>query len=518
MRARGRRPVLALDAGRRTTLLYNIVRRRTPLAESAREARPSRGSPLTFVVYNTLTREKEPFRSLEPGVVRMYNCGPTVYNRAHIGNYRAYLFADTLRRWLEVSGYEVRQVMNITDVGHLQDDADEGEDKIEAQAKRENRDPWEISRGYTALFMKDLAALGCEPAMVYPKASEHVPEMLEMIDGLITKGFAYQVGQDVYYEVSKFPRYGRLSGNTVEALDAGARIEVREEKRHPADFALWKSDAKHVMKWKSRFGPDGFPGWHIECSAMAKKHLGTRLDIHTGGEDNIFPHHECEIAQSEGFTGQPFSTYWMHTKFLQVDGGKMSKRLGNVYSLDDVAAKGFEARHLRFCLIRGHYRQPLNFTWGILAESKSTLENLDDLVARLRRAQGGEGAAASSDDGLEEVADAIAEFTAGMDDDLNTPKAIAALMKMRTLVLEQRLGASAAAQALQFVKTKANKVLGCIRVEEENLDAEIEGAIQARQDARKRRDFKESDRIRDELLAKGIVLEDTPKGVIWKRK
>jgi cysteinyl-tRNA synthetase len=473
---------------------------------------------LAFTVYNTLTRHKEVFRPLEPGTVRMYNCGPTVYNRAHIGNFRAYLFADTLRRWLECSGYEVVQVMNITDVGHLLDDADEGEDKIEAQAKREKRDPWEISRMHTAQFMRDLEALGCEPARVYPRASDHIPEMLAMIDGLIEKGLAYQVGADVYFEVAKFPRYGRLSGNTVQELDAGSRIDVREEKRHPADFALWKSDPQHIMKWPSRFGPDGFPGWHIECSAMAKKHLGLRIDIHTGGEDNIFPHHECEIAQTEGLTNQPFATYWMHTKFLQVDGGKMSKRLGNTYSIDDIRAKGFEARHLRFCLMRGHYRQPLNFTWAILAESRAVLDNLDDLAARLRRAQGGDGAAPSSDDGLEEVADAVAEFTAGMDDDLNTPRAIAALMGLRSHALEGRLGSSAAAQALQFLEHKANKVLGCIRVAEEFIDADIDRAIQARKDARARKDFKESDRIRDELLARGIVLEDTPKGVIWKRK
>jgi cysteinyl-tRNA synthetase len=322
----------------------------------------------------------------------------------------------------------------------------------------------------------------------------------------------------VYFEVSKFPRYGRLSGNTVDKLDAGNRIEVREEKRHPADFALWKSDAAHIMKWRSRYGPDGFPGWHIECSAMARKHLGDRIDIHTGGEDNIFPHHECEIAQSECFTGQPFATYWMHTKFLQVDGGKMSKSLGNVYSIDDIRAKGYEPRHLRFCLLRGHYRQPLNFTWAILAESRSALDNLDDLAARLRRAQGGQGAAPSADDGLEEVADSIAEFKAAMDDDLNTPRAIAALMKLRSHAIEERLGSMAAAQALKFLENTANKVFGCIKTAEESLDTEVERAIAARQDARKRKDFKESDRIRDDLLAKGIVLEDTPKGVIWRKK
>jgi cysteinyl-tRNA synthetase len=473
---------------------------------------------VAFTVYNTLTKEKEVFRSLEPGIVRMYNCGPTVYNRAHIGNLRAYLFADTLRRWLEYLGYEVRQVMNITDVGHLLDDAEEGEDKIESQARRDNRDPYDIARGFTELFLHDLKELDCEPAFVYPRASEHVPEMLEMIEGLLAKGLAYQVGEDVYFEVKKFPRYGKLSGNTVDALDAGARIEVREEKRHPADFALWKSDKKHLMKWQSRFGPDGFPGWHIECSAMARKHLGERIDIHTGGEDNIFPHHECEIAQTEGLTEQPFASYWMHTKFLQVDGGKMSKRLGNVHSVDDVKARGFEPRHLRFCLIRGHYRQPLNFTWAILAEARATLDNLDDLVVRLRRAQGGEGAAPSSDDGLEELADVIAEFEAGMNDDLNTPKAIAALMKLRSHVIEARFGSSAAAFGLKFVE-KANHALACIRTDEESsLETEIEAMIEARKAARLRKDFAESDRIRDTLLARGIVLEDTPKGVVWRRK
>ncbi len=472
---------------------------------------------MSLEVFNSLTRQREAFVTLRPKEVRMYNCGPTVYARAHIGNMRAYLFADTLRRWLEYRGYDVKQVMNITDVGHLLDDADEGEDKIETMARKEKRDPWEISRAFTQQFFEDLEALGCKKAMVYPRASDHVPEMLEMIDGLIAKGFAYAVDGDVYFEVAKFPRYGRLSGNRVAELDAGARIAVREEKRDPADFALWKSDPKHIMKWKSRFGPDGFPGWHIECSAMSRKHLGDQLDIHTGGEDNVFPHHECEIAQSEAFTGQPFAKYWMHTKFLQVDGGKMSKRLGNCYSIDDVKARGFQARQLRFCLIRGHYRTPLNFTWDILKESAAALDNLDDLAARLRRMQTGQDAAASSDAGLDEVARAKAEFEAGMDDDLNVPKALAALNKLRGLALEKRLGASAAAAALQFLR-RANDVLGCIQLDEELLPETIERAIAARQAARARTDFKESDRIRDALVRQGIVLEDTPSGVTWKRR
>jgi len=472
---------------------------------------------MAFQVYNTLTRQKEEFRTLQPGVVRMYNCGPTVYGRAHIGNLRTFLFADTLRRWLEYLGYEVQQVMNITDVGHIQADADEGEDKIEAQARKENKDPWAISRGWTELFFKDLAALGFRKAKENPKASEHIPQMLEIIEGLLAKGYAYQVGGDVYFEVAKFPRYGRLSGNRVDELEAGARIDVREEKRHPADFALWKSDEKHLMKWKSRFGPDGFPGWHIECSAMSRAHLGDQLDIHSGGEDNIFPHHECEIAQSEAFTGRPFANYWMHSKFLQVDGGKMSKSLGNVWNLDDVRERGFEPRQLRYALIRGHYRAPLNFTWEIMKESAAALANLDDLVVRLRKAARGEGASASADDGLEAVGEAKLEFEAALNDDLNVPRALAELYKLRSLVLEQQLGQSAAAAALQFVK-QANEVLGVMQVEEEWIGDEIQKLIDARQAARQRKDFKESDRIRDLLLAQGIVLEDTAQGVSWKKK
>jgi cysteinyl-tRNA synthetase len=472
---------------------------------------------MTLTFHNTLTKRREPFQPIEPGIVRMYNCGPTVYGRAHIGNFRSYLFADVLRRWLEYRGFEVRQVMNITDVGHLTDDADDGEDKLEVQARKEGRDPWQISREYTRLFLDDVARLGLRPAKVYPRASEHIPEMLAIVEGLVAKGFAYAVDGDVYFEVGKFPAYGRLSGNKVEALDAGARIEVREEKRHPADFALWKSDPHHVMKWESRFGPDGFPGWHIECSAMAMKHLGRTLDIHTGGEDNIFPHHECEIAQSEALTGEPFVRYWMHTKFLQVDGGKMSKSLGNVYTLDDVRAKGFEDRALRFTLIRGHYRQPLNFTWDVMAESRAAIESLDDLVVRLRRAAGGQGAAPSADDGLELVEEARQHFDEALDDDLNTPQAIATLHVLRRHVLEERLGSMAAAAGLQFA-LRANRVLGVIETEERSLDDEVEALIAERQAARAARDFATSDRIRDDLLARGIVLEDTPAGVVWRRK
>ena len=466
---------------------------------------------MTLVLFNTLTREKQPFRPLEPGVVRMYNCGPTVYNRQHVGNFRAFLFADVLRRWLEYRGFEVRQVMNITDVGHLTDDADEGEDKLEKRAREEQLDPWQISRENAASFLADLRTLGVQPAMEYPRATDHIPEMVELIDGLLEKGFAYRVGGNVYFDVSRFERYGRLSGNRVEDLDAGARIEINPEKRNPADFALWKSDAKHLMKWETHFGKDGFPGWHIECSAMARKHLGDRIDIHTGGEDNVFPHHECEIAQTEAFTGEPFATFWMHTKFLQVDGGKMSKSLGNVYTIDDVLERGFSARALRFALLRGHYRQPLNFTWDGMKDAASALETLDDLVARLRRSL--EQPAA----GAELVEAAQATFEQAMDDDLNVGRALPALFGLRGDVLEGRLAGPPAGAALEFLE-RVNGVLGVLELEERGLAAEVEALIQARHDARAAKDWAEADRIRDELTARGIVLEDTPEGVAWRIK
>ena len=471
---------------------------------------------MSFEVHNSLTKRKEVFRSLEPGLVRMYNCGPTVYSRAHIGNFRAFLFADLLRRWLEHSGYTVQQVMNITDVGHLTDEmAGVGEDRIEAAARREGLDPWKIAEGYTQQFLTDLALLGIEPAMVYPRASGHVPEMLEIIEGLIAKGHAYQVEGNVYFEVRTFPRYGRLSGNKLDETEAGARVSVREEKRDPADFALWKSDPHHLMKWNTRFGPDGFPGWHIECSAMARKHLGDRIDIHTGGEDNVFPHHECEIAQTESFTGAPFATYWMHSKFLQVDGGKMSKSLGNTYLVDDVVARGFSVRALRFALLRGHYRQPLNYTWEVQKDAASALATLEDLVQRLLRLAKDEGTGASGGEDL--VLHARTEFVAGMDDDLNVSRAISALFGLRTAALEGRLSRAAAEAALLLVKA-ANRVFGVLEIDEQDLGARIQDRIDARQAARRRKDFKLSDLIRDELLAGGILLEDTPQGVVWRRR
>ncbi len=473
-----------------------------------------------FHVYNTYTKNKEVFEPGEPGLVRMYNCGPTVYNRQHIGNFRSFLFADTLRRWLEYRGLRVRQVMNITDVGHLQGDADvEGEDKIEVQARREQLDPKAIADSYAEQFLKDMKDLGVREPELYPRATDHIPEMLAIIDDLVAKGHAYRAGDNVYFDVTTFERYGRLSGNRVDDLEAGARIEVRDEKRNPADFALWKSDEKHLMKWDSPYGEHGFPGWHIECSAMAIKHLGEKLDIHTGGEDNIFPHHECEIAQSECHTGEPFARYWLHAKFLQVDGGKMAKSLGNVYTLDDVRERGFDVRVLRYALIRGHYRQPLNFTWDIMTESRTALEKLDELADRLRRIQDGQGGAADAAAGAELATAARAKFEDGLNDDLNMPQALSSLFELRSAVLDGKLGRDSARTAADFLR-EADGVLGVLRSEEAatELQPAAQALLDAREQARKDKDWAGSDRLRDELLEHGIVIQDTPEGTIWRLK
>ncbi|MEM1453208.1 MAG: cysteine--tRNA ligase [Planctomycetota bacterium] len=474
---------------------------------------------MTFHVYNSLTRSKAPFTPIEPGVVRMYNCGPTVYGRPHIGNYRSFLFADLLRRWLEYLGYEVDQVMNITDVGHLTDDdtADAGgEDKVEAQARAERTDPFQITQRYTDMFLEDMAALGVREPKERPKATEYIDEMVAMVESLIESGHAYRVGDNVYFDVTTFEEYGALSGNRVEDLVAGSRVEVNDEKRHPADFALWKSDPAHLMKWQTVFGEHGFPGWHIECSAMAKAILGDRIDIHTGGEDNVFPHHECEIAQSACANGVPLANFWMHAKFLQVDGGKMSKSLGNVYTVPDVVERGFEPRHLRFALIRGHYRTQINFTWAIMEEIRARLDNLDEIAVLLHRILDGSGSAAAPDAGRAILDETIAGFESGMNDDLNTPVALAALEGLRKPLLDGQIGRDVAEDALAWLRRAAD-VLGFIETEKQTADGEVEELIAARTAAKAAKDWAAADAARDQLTAMGIELQDTPEGVVWRR-
>ena len=470
------------------------------------------GNP-TMNVYNTLTRQTEKFEPIEPGKVKMYNCGPTVYNFATVGNFRSFVFADVLRRTLEYFGHEVTQIMNITDVGHMVDDADEGEDKMQKAARREKKDPWQIATHYMEAFFEDIDALNIQRAAEYPRATEHIDDMIRMIEKLIANGHAYEVNGNVYYDVTTFGPYGRLSGNTLSQLDAGARIEVNEEKRNPYDFALWKQDARHIMQWDSPWGR-GFPGWHIECSAMSSRYLGDRFDIHTGGEDNIFPHHECEIAQAEGATGKrPCVKYWMHARFLLVNGQKMSKSLGNFYTLRDLIEKGCDPLAVRYVLMSTHYRQPLNFTLEGVEAAATAIRRLKDFRLHLREATG--------DDDNRDLPGALERgrqgFEAGLEDDLNTSAALAALFDMVRDVNKLKLSAADGRNALDLLE-RFDGILGLLgETSEESLDADIEALIREREEARARKDFARGDAIRNELKARGILLEDVPGGTRWKK-
>ncbi|MBI5361205.1 MAG: cysteine--tRNA ligase [Planctomycetes bacterium] len=471
---------------------------------------------MPIFLYNTLVKTNQEFKPLHDGKVLMYNCGPTVYSHPHIGNFRSFLFADTLRRCLEFKGFAVTQIMNITDVGHLLEDQDEGEDKMEMAARREKKDPRQIAQFYTDEFMEITGLLNCLPASKYPRATEHINEMIELIQKLIGRGYAYVVNNAVYYDITKFPGYGKLSGNPLDQLQAGARIEVHPDKKNPMDFALWKHDPKHAMQWDSPWGK-GFPGWHIECSAMSAKYLGETFDIHTGGEDNIFPHHECEIAQSEGASGKKFVNYWMHVRHLLVDNEKMSKSKGNFYTIKDILNKGFSPMALRYLLTSTHYRQPLNFTLESLGAAQTAVQRLLDFRARLQ-----EQALPAPDGqpGAETIScvidNAITKFENAMDDDLNISEALAAVFDFMREANKLSLDKTGSARLLATFD-RFNVVMG-LKIEEKGLlDSEIEGLIRQRNEARKNKDFAAADKIRNDLKSKGIVIEDTPQGMRWKK-
>ncbi|MFB3896641.1 MAG: cysteine--tRNA ligase [bacterium] len=454
---------------------------------------------------NTLTRNKEDFVPLIPEKVGIYSCGPTVYNYAHIGNFRAYVFADILRRMFEYTGYTVTHVMNVTDVGHLVSDADDGEDKMEAGARREKKTPWEIAEFYTQDFFNNEAKLHILRPTLVCKATDHITEMILLVKTLVDKGFGYETSDGIYFDVSKLPQYGRLSGIKLDEQKAGARVEVRDEKRHHADFALWKkADPSHIMQWDSPWGK-GFPGWHLECSAMSMKYLGETFDIHTGGTDHIPIHHENENAQSEAATGKPFVRYWLHGEFLLVDGGKMSKSKNNFYQLKDLEAKGFEPLSYRYFCLTGHYRSPLNFTWESIDAAQRALNNLRVDLLRLQKLP---------DTGAGELEDRIKQsFLESITDDLNMPNALAvvweAVYALKGRVLRRTL--------LDFDRVLG---LGLAEVKEQELviPAEIEQLKDQRNLARKNKDFKAADTLRQQALDLGYIFEDTPQGTVIKPK
>ena len=465
---------------------------------------------------NTLTRQLDELRPLKDGKVTMYHCGPTVYSSPHIGNFRSFLFADVLRRFVEDQGFEVVQVMNITDVGHLtEDDIEAGEDKMEAASKRTGKTAWEIAEMYIEEFRECQRHLCVRLPHEMPRATDFIAQMGAIIDDLLEKGVAYQVNGDVYFEISKFPEYGRLSGKVLDELEEGARVEVNTDKKDARDFALWKTDEKHQMQWDAPFrdGARGFPGWHIECSAMAMHYLGRQIDIHTGGEDNLFPHHECEVAQTEAHTGEPFVSIWMHARHLLVDGKKMSKSLGNFFTVQDILSKGYSGRELRYALIRVQYRQSLNFTLQGLDEARSAIERVRSARQRLVRIRDGEEPA-GGDDLSTPVEKAHESFTAALCEDLNVSEALAAVFE---LVSESNRSAPSAegAQVALAAFARFEDVLGCFGPEvdpEAGAPAELLAKLEERTAAKKAKDFATADRIRDEIAASGWKIVDTKQG------
>lgn len=470
-------------------------------------------------LYNTLTKSKQEFQPLNPGKVGMYTCGPTVYDYLHIGNIRAYLTADILRRYLEYSGYQVRMIKNVTDVGHLTEDdiaqGDSGEDKIEKKALAEKKTPAEIARFYESYFHDVEKEMDILPAHYFPRATAHVPQMIKMIETLIAKGFAYEKNGNVFYDVTKFPEYGKLSGNTLENLKVGARLEEHPDKKNPWDFALWlKAPENHLLKWQSPWSI-GYPGWHIECSAMSMEYLGNTLDIHTGAEDGIFPHHEAEIAQSEGCSGQQYSRYWVHLRHLQVDGKKMSKSKGNFYKLEDVKEHGFSAMDLRLFFLSAHYRTQVNFTWDALEQAHKNLQRINDFVLNLEAFAAGSIMTDSDEFNSQKLTEIRNKFEAALDDDLNTPLALSQLYEFISefnKFIANNAMDSNEAKAILALWHKINKVFGFELKGQAEIPAEIMQLIKQRENARKEKDFAKSDSIRATIEAKGYIVKDTKEG------
>ena len=463
-------------------------------------------------IYNTLTRKKEELKTITPGEVKIYACGPTVYNYIHIGNARPLCVFDTLRRYLELRGYKVKFVQNFTDI----------DDKIIKKAIEEGTDYKTVSEKYIEEFWKDAKGLNFREATVHPKATENIDEIIEIIKTLVEKGYAYPVENgDVYFSPKNFSEYGKLSHQPLEDLEAGARINIGELKKDPMDFALWKGAKPGEPYWPSPWG-NGRPGWHIECSAMVRRYLGDTIDIHCGGQDLIFPHHENEIAQSECCNGVPFANYWMHNGYINVDNVKMSKSLGNFFTVRDVAEKyGYEP--IRYLMISSHYRSPINYSVDIIDQCKASLTRLhtcrDSLDFALKNA--GDGEPENAAEIRAQMEARKQQFIEAMDDDLNTADGLAAVFELVRDINVSVLQSGSKALITDAIKLfdELTDVLGIVYPHEQadDLDTEVEKKIEARQAARKAKNWAEADRIRDELKDKGIVLEDTPQGVKWHR-
>lgn len=448
--------------------------------------------------YNTLTKQKDLFKPIEEGKVKIYSCGPTVYKDATIGNMRTNLLNDTLRRVLKYNGYELKHVMNITDVGHLVSDGDEGEDKMLKSAREEHKSPLEIAEHYTKLFFRDLERLNIETPEVVCKATDHIKEMLEMVQKIMKNGYAYETSTAIYFDVSQLDKYGILSGINLNDQKAGARVDIDPEKRNPYDFALWiKAPANHLMKWDSPWGPS-YPGWHIECSAMSTKYLGEEFDIHTGGIDLVPTHHENEIAQNKGACGKNPAHYWIHGEYLLINGGKMSKSLGNTYLIDDIIARGYSPLAYRLFNYSCHYRGKLNFTWeGIESANTSLIRLREGYQKHLN---------GNSDISDEIIADMENRFHQAINDDMNMPLAL-------SVVWEAVKYPEKSPKIAQLLK-KFDTVLGIKidEVQETKIPQEILDLLEERKQARSDKNWSESDRLRDLIAEKGYIVKDMKDG------
>lgn len=457
--------------------------------------------------YNTLTKKKEKFKPMNKDKVGMYSCGPTVYNYAHIGNLRTYVFMDILGKTIRKNGYDLKHVMNITDVGHLVSDGDEGEDKMQKASEREHKSPYEIADFYTKAFLKDIEKLNIRKPDVIVKATEHIPEMIEYVQQIVDNGYAYETSSGLYFDISKLPSYGMLSGKNLDGEKAGARISVDEEKKNPFDFAIWKKAPKnHIMQWDSPWGRS-YPGWHIECSAMSRKYLGEQFDIHTGGVDHIPIHHENEIAQSLGHNGKIPANYWMHGEFLLVDNGKMSKSLGNVYTISELEERGFDALDYRYFCLNSSYRSKLNFTFEGLKSAKKGLERLRNCVKT--------HSFSNSDVSDEEINEYRKRFLEAMNDDLDSPAALSIIWEIARKEKKSKkyAGLIGEMDEIMGLDISMEKILEREHKEEEKikqgLDVDVKKLICEREVARQHKEWEKADKIRAELEKKGIRIKDT---------
>ncbi|NLP36378.1 MAG: cysteine--tRNA ligase [Firmicutes bacterium] len=469
---------------------------------------------MTIRVYNTMTRQKEEFVPVNNNKVGIYVCGPTVYDYFHIGNARIFIVFDVIRRYLEWRGYDVTYVQNFTDI----------DDKMIKRAQELGITVPELAERFIEAYREDAGALGVKKADVHPRATQHIEEIIQLIETLMEKKMAYNVDGNVYFDTQAYAQYGRLSKQPLEELEAGARVEVDEQKKHPLDFALWKKQKPGEPAWESPWGL-GRPGWHIECSAMSMKYLGDTIDIHAGGPDLVFPHHENEKAQSEAATGKPFAKYWLHAGYLNINKQKMSKSLGNFLTVRELG-KEIDPLVIRFFMLSAHYRNPINYSPELLQQAQSGLERLNNVVYNLRHLlttlPAGEEETSDTEEKLQALQAYRERFIVAMDDDFNTADALAVLFDLaretNTYLKKKEISRTVVAQTLQFFE-EVGSILGFFTEKEDSeLDERINAMIAERQEARARKDWATADAIRDELVAMGIILEDTPQGVRWRRK